>query len=124
MANSGGQAGKPSAPESHRPGVFQLDDLRKRVNKDVLEKAHMTEEEYRKFLKEYEEALKQYRPKPRTEPPAGPQPVEHLPSIGGKAVKPGGGTDDLGSDAKALPPAPYRDAYRKFTEQFSRPDKK
>ncbi len=121
MGDPGGHAGKPSTPEAHRAGVLQLEDIKKRVNKDVLQKAGMTEEDYRKFLEECEKALRSSKVPPRAETPSGPQPVTPLPSFGGKGGTSGEVKDDLGSDAKALPPPPYRDAWRKFTEQLSRP---
>ena len=37
---------------------LQLDDLKKRVNKDVLRKANMTEADFQKFLKAYEDLIK------------------------------------------------------------------
>jgi collagen type III alpha len=117
-----GQAGQPSRPEAHRPGVLQLDDIRNKVDKKVLEDAHMTEEDYRKFLDAYEKAMRNRKPTPRKEKPPDTKAGEPLPSFGGQAVKPAaGGKDDPGADAKALPPPAYRDAYREFTKQLSRP---
>ena len=41
-----------------RASALQLDDIKKKVNKDVLKKANMTEEEYQQFLKAYQEMQK------------------------------------------------------------------
>jgi collagen type III alpha len=120
----GDQAGQPSRPGAHRPGILQLEDIRKRVNKDILKDAHMTEEDYQKFLKAYEEALRRRKDTSRADKPPDTRPGAPLPSFGGQAVKGSGSKDDLGADAKALPPPSYRDAYREFTKQLSRPQDK
>jgi hypothetical protein len=127
VGGKGGLEGKASRPEAHRPGALQLDDFKKRIDRKVLDDARMTEEEYRKFLRDYEEALRRRKEAPRAEalPPAQ-QPGGPLPSFAGGGGKSGDGRPgDVGSDTRALPPAPYRDAYNKFTRELSRPaDKK
>jgi hypothetical protein len=120
----GGLEGKPSRPEAHRPGAIQLDDFKKRVNKKVLQDARMTEEEYRKFLADYEEALRHRKETPRAEAPAPAQPGNPLGSFAGRQTKPGEGPGELGSETRALPPPAYRDAYSKFTRELSRPAEK
>jgi hypothetical protein len=123
--DKGGLEGQPSRPEAHRPGALQLDDFKKRVNKKVLQDARMTEEEYRKFLADYEEALRRRKETPRAEPPAPEQPGgPPLRSFTGRQSKPGEGPGDLGSETRALPPPAYRDAYSKFTRELSRPPEK
>jgi hypothetical protein len=115
--------GARSAP--HRPSVLQLEEFRKKVNKDVLKDARMSEEEFRRFLRAYQEAVRRQSAgalKPETAPQAhtsGP-----LPSFSKAARKPNEDkSDDLGPEGRPLPPAPYRDPYSKFTRELSRPKK-
>lgn len=121
VTSKDGLEGQPSRPESHRPGALQLDDFKKRVDKKVLQDAHMTEEEYQQFLKAYEEALRRRKETPRAEalPPAQ-QPGGPLPSFAGGSKAGEGHPSDLGSSTNALPPPAYRDAYNKLTRDLSR----
>lgn len=120
------KGGKPARPDQHRASAMQLDDFKKRVNKDVLKDAKMSDEDYRRFLKAYEDMLKRQKDRSaRAENVPESQPVGRLPSIAGGnsrtgEIKPG---DDLGSEGRALPPPQYRDPYREFTKQMARPGK-
>src|SRR5262249_40172205 len=48
----------PAVQRSSKASDLQLEDLRKKINKDVLKEANMTEQEYQEFLKAYERMLK------------------------------------------------------------------
>src|SRR5262249_34562418 len=64
-----------------KAGELQLEDFKKRVTKDVLQKANMTEEEYREFLKAYQEMLNRKSPSQRAEesdPKRGPESLSNL----------------------------------------------
>jgi hypothetical protein len=131
------QPGEPSPPgadprpESAKPlpsraSVEQLERFKKKVDKDVLKDLKMSEEDYRRFLKAYEEmARREAAEKPSPDEGAAPGAPSALPSTGSRRVRPDGakpGTD-VGAGGRALPPPPYRDAYRKFTEKIAGPDK-
>jgi hypothetical protein len=106
--------------------MMQLDDFKKKVDKNVLKDARMTEEEYRQFLKAYEEMLRRRQQTGLSaEKPADPQATQTLPSFGGKAVTPSeGNSGEPGTEGRALPPPSYRDAYQKLTRELSRPAEK
>lgn len=133
-ATSAPEAPKGTAPDvrfGQKAGALQLEDFKKRVNKDVLQKANMTEAEYREFLKAYEEMLKR-----KQQTPAGPEEKlldpknrgGNLQSIGAKQVKTKGTDDKTEGRGIPLPPREVRDAYKEFTEKLSTlersPDKK
>ncbi len=115
-----------SRPLPSRASVEQLERFKNKVDKDVLKDLKMSEEDYRRFLQAYEEMLKrQQAEKPDAEEGAVPGAPGSLPSTGSRRVRPDGakpGTD-VGAGGRALPPPPYRDAYRKFTEKIATPDK-
>jgi hypothetical protein len=115
--------GKPSAAEAARAAMLQLEEFKKKVDRNVLKDAKMSEEDYQKFLRAYEDMVwRRQEQASREEALPRSQQAGPLPSFGGRRDKPGNATPgDLDGDARALPPAPYRDAYRKFTEQMSRP---
>jgi hypothetical protein len=117
-----GNGGKPS---THRPSMLQLEEFKKKVDKKVLEDAKLSEEDYRRFLKAYEEAARRQKDTPRADRPPEATTPTPLPSMRGQARDPTVRTpDDLRGEGRALPPPAYRDAYREFTKQFSRPPEK
>jgi hypothetical protein len=85
----------------------------------VLKDAKISEEEYRAFLKAYEEMLKNGGPAAR-KPEALPAPQSDgtLRSIGARTVAPTGTANDIKAGSQYLPPPRYREAYRKFTLQL------
>jgi hypothetical protein len=120
-ADPKGPKGKPSPPEASRAATLQLEDFKKRVDKNILKDAKMSEEEYRKFLRAYEEALRRHKERAeRPEQLPEAQPTAPLRSFTTRRDKrTDAGSGDLEGENRALPPAPYRDAYEKFTRQLS-----
>src|SRR5439155_223927 len=57
----------PDARNARKAGELQLDEFKKKVDKSMLERLKMTEEEYKQFLAAYAERLKA---KPATGPAA------------------------------------------------------
>jgi hypothetical protein len=120
-----GAAPERSRPLGSRASVEQLERFKKKVDKDVLKDMKMSEEDYRRFLQAYEEmAKRQQAEKPGPGEDATPGEPSTLPSTGSRRVRPDGAKagSDVGTGGRALPPPPYRDAYRKFTEKIAGPD--
>jgi hypothetical protein len=105
-------------PADHRAGVIQLEDIRKKVNKDVLKAANMTEEEYREWEKAARALNQRLQTQTKTpETPAAPQTGSGLSTTGGKRIDPGakGQPGDVRSGGIVLPPEDYREGWREFT---------
>jgi hypothetical protein len=121
-----GPSAERSTPRASRASVEQLERFKNKVDKDVLKDLKMSEEDYRRFLQAYEEMVqRQAAEKAGPEEGALPGGPSTLPSTGSRRARPEGakpGTD-TGAGGRALPPPPYRDAYRKFTEKIASPDK-
>jgi hypothetical protein len=107
-------------PRDHRAAQMQLEDFAKRVNKDILKEAGVSEEAWKKYL---QAKRKQLAPaeKPRPETPNAPQQANQLPSMGGRTIQnsspdPG----DARSADRGKPPPGYRDSFREFTRQMSK----
>lgn len=110
---------EPVKPRDHRAAEMQLEDFAKRVNKDILKDAGVSEEAWKKYL---DSKRKQLTPseKPRPEGPSSPQQAKPLPSMGGKTIQPAAsGQGDIPGSDRGQPPPGYRDAFRKFTQQMS-----
>jgi collagen type III alpha len=111
-----------NAKYQKRAGALQLEDLKKKVNKDVLKKANMTPEEYQQFLKAYQEMLKRKESEvgneeKLTDPKAGSRGLGSMKSRAGAAPK--GKTDDLQHGDTSLPPPEFREGYPEFTRKLS-----
>jgi hypothetical protein len=105
-------------PVDHRAGVIQLEDIRKKVNKDVLKAANMTEEEYREWEKAARDLNKRLQTESKSdETPAAPQTGSGLATTGGKRTDPGakGQPGDVRNGGVVQPPPDYRDGWREFT---------
>jgi hypothetical protein len=106
-----------------KAGDLQLDDIRKRVNADVLKRANMTEAEFQEFLKAKEAMLKKSPP-----PPSGkddliaPQqgnrglPNQKVRRVESTSTKPADKSDSIGP---LEAPPEFREAYREFTRQMN-----
>ena len=124
-ADEGGRGGastpsKPEKPGSHRAAQMQLEDFAKRVDKDILKEAGVSEEAWKKYL---ESKRKQVVPRAtsRPEAPVDPQQAKPLPSMGGRTIEPSGsGPGDAHGPDRGQPPPGYRDAFREFTRQMSK----
>src|SRR5207302_1586822 len=55
-------ASRANAAYQKRAGELQLEDIKKKVNKDVLKQLNMSEEDFQKFVKAYDEMLKRKQP--------------------------------------------------------------
>jgi hypothetical protein len=111
---------KPDKPDPHRAAQMQLEDFAKKVNKDILKDAGVSEEEWQKYL---QSRRKQLAPpdKPRPESASAPQQANQLPSMGGKTIQPAAsGQGDASAPDRGQPPPQYRSSFRKFTEQMSK----
>jgi hypothetical protein len=116
---------KPSKPEDSRAAMLQLEEFKKKVDKNILKDAKMSEEDYKKFLRAYEERVRRLQEQAHKEQDPAAQPGTALPSFGSREKKPTDTTSgDVESDDRGLPPGPYRDPYKEFTKQMSQPAKK
>jgi hypothetical protein len=117
------EPGQPAnAKYQKRAGALQLEDLKKKVNKDVLKKANMTPEEYEQFLKAYQEMLKRKETEvgneeKLTDPKAASRGLRSLKSRAGAGAK--GKTDDLQHGDTSLPPPEFREGYPEFARKLS-----
>ena len=99
------------------------EDIKKKINKDVLNQLNMTEEEFRKFAAAYEEMLKRKQPSaPEKEDLAAPQRGNRsVPNQNVRLVDP----HEQGKDGKlqrlgpALAPPELREAYKQFSKHIS-----
>jgi hypothetical protein len=107
-------------PRAHRAAQMQLEDFAKKVNKDILKEAGVSEEAWQKYLASKRKQVTP-REQPRAETPANPQQATPLPSMGGKTIQPSASTasDTHGPD-RGQPPPGYRDSFREFTRRMSR----
>jgi hypothetical protein len=110
---------KPAKPLDHHAAQIQLEDFAKRVNKDILKEAGVSEEAWKKYLESKRKQLEP-REKQRPEGASTPQQANQLPSMGGRTIQPAAsGQGDAHGPDRGQPPPGYRDAFRKFTKQMS-----
>jgi hypothetical protein len=129
--NSGANPDQPDVEEGSVPdqrylkkaGELQLENIKKKVNKDVLKRLNMTDEEYQQFLKAYEAMLKRQAP-PTAEKEDAVTPFRgnrDQQNQGVRKVEPGaqtktGNLDRLGP---TLAPPEFREAYKEFSRRLS-----
>jgi hypothetical protein len=121
-----GTGGPPKAPNEEflrKSGDLQLDDFRKRVDKNVLDQVKMTEAEYQEFLKAYESLVK--RAKSSTPEPAdrvrGAVKGGSAANAAARKVAPGeksGPKTERGG--RGVAPPEFREQYKETTEQQSK----
>ena len=110
-------------PVGHRASMLQLEEFRKKVDRDVLKKMNMSREQFERFLRDYADMVRRQQ--------AEKGPLETLPSPsrnvappGGSSARPGkrpdGKADDLRNEGRPKPPPGYRDAYAEFLKRLSR----
>jgi hypothetical protein len=112
----------PADPRNEKKaGELQIDDIKKKVNKDVLKKANMTEEEFQEFLKAYSAMLKRRQAAAGDEDKLTDPKARggNLRNIGGKQAKPTGKDDKTQKGGIALPPSEFREPYKEFSEKIS-----
>jgi hypothetical protein len=106
-------------PRDHRAAQMQLEDFAKRVNKDILKEAGVSEEAWKKYLESKRRQLTP-RERPRSEVPSAPQQANPLPSMGGRTIPSSAtGQGDARAPDRGQPPPGYRDSFREFTRQMS-----
>ncbi len=99
---------------------MQLDDFAKKVNKQILKDAGVSEEAWKKYLEAKRKQLSAPE-KPRADTPASPQQATKLPSMGGRPIQSASSSpdaDEHGPD-RGQPPPGYRDSFREFTRKMS-----
>jgi hypothetical protein len=111
---------KPSKPRDHRATQMQLEDFFKKVDKNILKDAGVSEEAWQKYIASKRKQVSSPQPV-RPDTPAAPQQANSLPSIGGHSIPtaPSGSDNNLGSADRGQPLPGYRDAVREFTRQMS-----
>jgi hypothetical protein len=110
---------KPAKPRDHRAAQMQLEDFAKRVNKDILKKAGVSEEAWKKYLEARRKQLATPEPK-HPDAPVDPQQARTLPSMGGRTIQSADGKADAHGPDRGQPPPGYRDSFREFTRQMSK----
>jgi hypothetical protein len=114
------QPKQPDKPRDHRAAQMQLEDFAKRVNKDILKEAGISEEAWKKYLDAKRKQLGP-REKLRSEAPFAPQQSKQLPSMGGRTIQSdAAGQGDSQSPNHGQPLPEYRNSFRKFTQQMSK----
>lgn len=113
----------PNAAYQKQAGEMQLEDIKKKINKDVLKQLNMTEEEFQKFVKAYQQMLERRQP-PGTDKEnlTSPQRGNRaLPNQKVRMVDPREQTKDgsLQRLGPALAPPEFRKAYQEFSRQIS-----
>jgi collagen type III alpha len=103
-------------------GELQLEDLRKKVNKDILKQANMSEEDFKKFLKAYQTYLEKHPVTSEKEELIAPHrgnmaaPNQRVRQID-PAMKVQSG--DPQRTGPALPPPQFREAMKEFSQRLS-----
>ena len=99
--------------------MLQLREFEKAVDKKTLEKAGLTEDQWREFLKNYKELAKRQDPNAQ-ETSAAPQNAGKLIGTGGTRENPGASTsNDPRSTDKTKAPPGYSDAWMQFIRDRS-----
>lgn len=112
--------GKAAKPRAHRAAQMQLEDFAKKVNKDILKDAGVSEEAWKKYLESRRKQLA-VREKPRPETPAAPRQAAALPSMGGRTIQPAAsGQSNAHGPDRGQPPPGYRNPFREFTRKMSK----
>src|SRR5262249_53360797 len=106
-----------------KASTLQLEEFKRRVNKDVLKELKWTEDDYQKFLKDYADMLQR-----EASSPAAPENLV-APQRGGgtlpdqpvRQVNPSGqnNTGNLERGSNSLPPPEFREAQRRFTQRLA-----
>jgi collagen type III alpha len=119
------ERGSPAdAAARKRAADLQLEDLRKRVNKDVLKEAKMSEKEFDDFLKAYKEMLNRKAKTPvEAEKPADPLQGDRRgrPNVGARRVEAVG--PQKAGNAQRFgnigPPPEFAEPYQEFSKKLS-----
>ncbi|HEY7330006.1 MAG TPA: DUF4175 family protein [Gemmataceae bacterium] len=111
---------QPEKPRDHRAAQMQLEDFARRVDKNILKEAGVSEEEWQKYLAAKRKQLTTPE-KPRPETPNAPQQANQLPSMGGRTIQSAAsGQGDEQNTDHGQPLPGYRDSVREFRRQMSK----
>jgi hypothetical protein len=118
----------PNAAYRKQAGELQLEDLKKKINKNVLKQLNMTEEDFQRFVKAYEDMLKrkQLAGAERDNlvvPQRGNRslPNQKVRQVGPREQGKAGNLQRL--DPSVAPPE-FREAYKEFSRRISDLEKK
>jgi hypothetical protein len=114
-----------------KAGNLQLEDYKKKITKEMLEKAKISDQEYKDFLKAYEDKLKREAAE-KTTPDKLPDARRTGGSMSNRSSRQVQSTDKkedkLQHAGKAEPPPGFGPAYKEFTEETAKsrtsPEKK
>lgn len=117
------QAGAAPNPEhARKTGDLQLERFPKNPSRDLLQELGMTEEQYRQFLKDAAALQKKRDAEAAHNRERGAGTGASPANTGAKRVQPIGDKKDQLERGGATPPPPeYRDGYRGYTEDVSKP---
>lgn len=111
---------EPNQPRAHRAAQMQLEDFAKKVNKDILKDAGVSEEAWKKYLESKRKQLGARENQQRPDTVTAPQQANRLPSMGGRTIQPTISEQDKTSGPeRGQPPPGYRDPFREFTRKMS-----
>jgi hypothetical protein len=113
--------------EKHRVSEMQLEQFRKKVDRDVLRDAKMSREQFEQFLKDYADLARRQPPSADDRevlPAPGSRPGA-LPSLASKPIKPTGKgpAEDVRGEGRPKPPPEYRESHADFLQRLQRPSK-
>jgi hypothetical protein len=124
-ANSGAEAeaGTEANQEfQKRAGALQLEDYRKKITKEMLQKAKISPKDYKEFLQAYQDKLnREGADRGKADPLVDPRrPGGSLTNRASKGIQPGKKEDKLPQAGRAGPPPGYDDSYSEFRANTSK----
>ncbi len=118
------QADKPDAGLSGKTSEAQLESFQKMVNPDLLKKAGVSEEEYRRYLATRKKQIEESKKGDIEKGPVTPGTIRSAPSLAARKVtNTATEATNAGEGNRALPPPGYRDAYKEFTRRIAEMEK-
>src|SRR5262249_28175849 len=120
--NSGGTElpKKNHKPEKSRASMMQLEEFKKKVDKNLLQKMKMSPEQFEKFLRDYADLARRHELEKSDEKLPGLSKGGNLPTSGGTQMKPTADRkNNLPTAARASPPPEYRDSYSEFVRRLN-----
>jgi hypothetical protein len=125
QGNTGSSGGKEppkknQKPEKSRASMMQLEEFKKKVDKDVLQKMKMSPEQFAKFLRDYADLARRQELEKADEKLPGLSKRGNLPPAGGTQMKPtGDAKNDLRNEGRPKPPPEYRESYNEFLRRLA-----
>lgn len=126
MVNPDGKNAPDAASEDNKRRAIdaQIENYKKRINPDVLKDAKMSQEDIDRFLRAKRQKLEEEYGLKKDESRPASSGLGKGPSMGGSRFQSGSPEkSDVKSGSQAVPPAPYRDAYKEFTKKLAQPGK-